>query len=81
MYTFAKNNMSESIELSLRPVKLDGDLARVELEVTASLPGKPNRLLLSRRESLYTTRHATSTLDVVVGEPPLGYRFHVTPDF
>ncbi len=82
-YSFRRgqDETAESIELTLRPVKLDGDLARVELEVTASLPGQRDRLLLSRRESLYTTRHATSALDVVAGEPPLGYRFRVTTDF
>ena len=82
-YSFRRGqeDTAESIELSLRPVKLDGDLATVELEVTASLPGEGDRLLLSRREDLYTTRHATSALDVVAGEPPRGYRFQVTPDF
>jgi hypothetical protein len=82
-YSFRRGEAAtaESIELSLRPVRLDGDLAEVQIEVTASLPGEPDRLILSRRETLFATRHATSSLTVASGEPVSGYRFHVTADF
>lgn len=82
-YSFRRGEAgtAESIELSLRPVRLDGDLAEVEIEVTASLPGEPDRLILSRRETLFATRHATSSLTVASGEPASGYRFHFTADF
>jgi hypothetical protein len=82
-YSFRRGQAAtaESIELSLRPVRLDGNLAEVEIEVSASLPGEPDRLILSRRETLFATRHATSSLTVASGDPASGYRFRVTADF
>ena len=82
-YSFRRgeNDQAESVELSLRPIRIDGDLAEVVVEVTASLPGQPDRLLLSRRESLFTTRRAISALTVASGEPPAGYRFLISPEF
>ena len=44
-------------------------------------PGKPDRLLLSRRETLVSNRGTLSALIVTTGEPPAGYRFAITPDF
>jgi hypothetical protein len=82
-YSFhrGEGEAAESVRLLLRPVKLRGALAEIEVEVTGSLPGPPRRLALSRRELLFATRRSTSRLEVTTGEPPTGYRFLITPDF
>jgi hypothetical protein len=71
----------ESLRLVLTPVRLDGDVAEVEVDVTGSLPGAGGPLLLSRRERILTSRRATSSLEVTAGDPPAGYRFRITTDF
>ena len=82
-YSFrrGRGDHEESVHLRLQPVRIHGDLAELVVEITASLPGDPDRLLLSRRESLFTTRHATSKIVIATGEPPTGYRFLITPEF
>jgi len=71
----------ETLLLRLRPVRIDHDLAEVEFELSGSLPGLPSRLVLDRRELLYTSRNATSSIEVTAGAPVEGYRFRVTPRF
>lgn len=82
-YSFDRGagEQAESVRLRLRPVRVEGDLAEVELVVSASLPGEPDRLVLSRREQLLTTRGATSSLTAATGQPASGYRFRITPRF
>ncbi len=76
-----QGDSAESLKVVLTPVRLLGDLAEVDIQVAGSLPGTPTPLLLARTERLLTTRRATSSLLVVVGDPPAGYRFLLTPDF
>ena len=71
----------ESLRVVLTPMRIDGDLAEVDIEVSGSLPGAGRPLLLSRRERIVTSRRATSSVDVTAGDPPAGYRFRITPDF
>ena len=82
-YSFASGGADrrESLRLVLKPVRIEGDVAEVEVDVTGSLPGANGPILLSRRERIITSRRATSSVVVTAGDPPAGYRFLVTPDF
>jgi hypothetical protein len=82
-YSFSRGegNARESLRLVLTPVRLEGDLAEIEVDVSGSLPASAGPLLLSRRERIFASRGATSTVEVTAGEPPAGYRFRITPDF
>jgi hypothetical protein len=72
----------ESVRLLLTPRRRTVDLIEVAIEVSGSLPGNDGtRLLLSRTETLFTSRGATSGLTVTSGQPPFGYRFRITPEF
>ena len=82
-YSFSRGegDARESLRLVLTPVRLEGDLAEIEVEVSGSLPAAAGPLLLSRRERVFASRGATSTVEVTAGDPPAGYRFRITPDF
>jgi len=82
-YSFRRGEgeSAESVRLVLRPKQVMGAVTEIEIEVTGSLPGDPDRLLLSRRETLVSSRGTLSALTVTSGEPPAGYRFAITPEF
>lgn len=71
----------ESMRVVLTPVRLEGEIAEIAVEVTGSLPGSPSRVVLSRSERLVSTRGAASSITVLAGAGPSGYRFTITPDF
>lgn len=71
----------ESMRVLLTPLRIDGEIAELQIEVTGTLPGSPTRVVVSRRERMITTRGATSRMTVLSGAGPSGYRFSVTPDF
>jgi hypothetical protein len=82
-YSFQRGEgeSAESVRLVLLPVRIRGAVTEMEIEVTGSLPGEPDRLLLSRRETLVSNRGTLSALTVTSGDPPAGYRFSITPEF
>ncbi len=82
-YSFSRGegDARESLRLLLTPLRLEGDIAEIEVDVSGSLPAAAGPLVLSRRERMLVSRKATSTLEVTAGEPPAGYRFRITPDF
>jgi hypothetical protein len=82
-YAFAQGegDAREALRLVLTPLRLDGDVAELEVDVTGSLPGADGPHLLARTERILASRRATSKFDVTVGNPPAGYRFLITPDF
>jgi hypothetical protein len=83
-YSFNRGagDSAESLRLTLTPKRRSGDVVEVAIEVSGSLPGGGgNRLLLSRTETLFTSRGATSAIAVTSGEPPTGYRFRIAPEF
>ena len=82
-YSFhrAEGDAMESLRLVLTPIRLEGEIAVVEAEVTGSLPGPAGPVMVSRRDRLLTTRGATSSFTVTAATPPAGYRFRITPDF
>jgi hypothetical protein len=72
---------AESVRLWLRPMRIEGDVVELELEIAGSLPGDPDRLILSRRDTVFSSKGATSPVVVATGTPPAGYRFLITPEF
>ena len=82
-YSFERGqgDTAESVRLVLRPTLIKGEVTEMEIEVTGSLPGNPDRLLLSRRETLLSNRGTLSALTVTSGDPPSGYRFAIIPEF
>ncbi len=71
----------ESVELRLTPVRIEGDIAEIEAEVTGRLPASGAPLVLGHQQRLVASRGAASALTVAAGEPAKGYRFLVTPNW
>jgi len=82
-YSFRRGEgaTAESVRLVLTVENIVGDMAEVETDVSASLPGASAPILMSHQDRLFATRGAVSTITVVNGEPAAGYRFLVTPQF
>jgi len=72
---------NNSVRLQMTPLRVSGEVAEIEVELSAAIPGEQTPELSSRKERWVTSRGVTSTLSLEHGEPPSGYRFLVTPDF
>jgi hypothetical protein len=72
---------SNAVRLQLKPLRVQGEVTEIEIELSAAVPGEENPELSSRKERWVTSRGATSTMSLEHGDPPTGYRFLVTPDF
>jgi hypothetical protein len=72
---------ARSMEVRIAPLRMVGGVLQVEMEVDGTLPGDGTPRLVARRERWLSSPGATSSLDVVEGEPAKGYRFSVTPSF
>lgn len=71
----------ETMRISLLPIRLEGSIAEVEVVIDGTLPAPTNRVVVSRRERLLTTRGSASAVVVSAGDPPNGYRFEIKPDW
>lgn len=80
-FRFGAGDEEQILRVVLTPLRIDDDLADLRVQVTGKLPASPAPVVLSRDQRLVASRGATSSLDVVSGTPPSGYRFSVTPDF
>lgn len=82
-YSFQIGEHGEGVSLSIRltPQKLYGDVAQIEVDVSGMLSDGEETTMISRTEDWLTTRGATSSLSVAIGEPPTGFKFLVTPWF
>jgi len=82
-YSFRRGEgaAAESVRLVLTVDRIVGDVAEVQSDVSASLPGADAPILMSHQDRLFATRGAVSTVTVVTGQPAAGYRFQVTPQF
>lgn len=82
-YSFRRGggDTEESVRVVLTPIRLEGDLAEVRVEVSGVLPGPAGRFVLNRSESLLITRGATSNFSALSDKTAAGYRFRVTTDF
>jgi hypothetical protein len=73
---------AESVELTATPVRIEGDLVQMDIEIAGRLPAGPNSpLVLAERRRLVASRGAVSSVTVTAGDPPRGYRFLFTPEF
>lgn len=80
-FRLGETGRGESLTVNLTPERLYGDLARIKVEVSGTLPDRKTISVISRREDWLTTRGSTSSLSVASGDPPTGFRFLVTPWF
>ena len=71
----------ESVRVRLTPLKLFGDVAQMEMEVSGALPDGETTRRIERTEQWLASRDTTSSVTVEAGEPPRGYRFLVTARF
>jgi hypothetical protein len=70
----------EQLRLVLTPVRIEGDVAEIRLQVAGTMhAGRESPLLLSRNETVLTGRETTSEVTAAVGDPPDGFRFRITP--
>lgn len=70
------------VTLTLLPVRLEGEIAEVEIEIGGRLPGADGGLaVIGRRERWLASRDAPFKLAFEHGEPPEGYRFVLTTRF
>ena len=81
-FRLGEPGVAESVQLQLLPVSVVGDMIRVALDVSATLPGEGGEpLLFSRNEQWAMTRGAGSSFTLATGDPATGFRFVVTPRF
>jgi hypothetical protein len=82
-YSFRRGDgpAAESVRLVLLVRKIVGEVAEIETDVSAKLPGPAAPILMSHQDRIFATRGAVSTITAVNGEPAAGYRFLVTPQF
>lgn len=82
-YSFRRGegDSEEELRLELTPVRQVGELVEIRVALVGRLPGPDGPRTTTQRESLLTSRGATSFVTLTSGPPPVGYRFAVTPDF
>ncbi len=82
-YSFQRgsDDALESMRIVLKPLRLEVDIAEIEVEISGTLPGTPTRAVVSRRDRLMVSRGSRSSLTVAAGSAPAGYRFDLVPDF
>jgi hypothetical protein len=71
----------EALTLSLTPVRLIGDIAEIRVVVIGRLPHGDDVTLIARDEIQVANRGSSFAITVMVGDPPAGYVFQVTPRF
>jgi hypothetical protein len=72
---------ADAVRLSLRPLRLTGELLEIEVESDGTLPGEDGLIVLARNEKWVASKGVVSTLAFESGKPPTGYRFLVTALF
>jgi len=80
-YSFHLGEQADKAEITLRPVRLTGDVAEIEVQLSGAFPREEGTDLTSRRENWVTTRGTATTLALEQGDPPTGYRFSISPHF
>lgn len=80
-FRLGETGEAEALEVRLTPVGIFGDVIQVQAEVTGSVPRAGGLELVSKSERWMISRGRSAALDVAAGEPPIGFRFSVTPRF
>lgn len=79
-FRLGRDETLEDLRLVLTPVRIEGEVVEIRVEIAGSLHrGRETPVLLSRRETWITDKKTTSEITAAVGEPPDGFRFRVTP--
>jgi hypothetical protein len=80
-YAFRRGTGAEEERVLLRitPVRLDGDVAELDVALTGRLPGESGAQPIERTRRLVATRGSTTSFDALAGAA--GYRFRITPQF
>ncbi len=71
----------EEVRLNLTPLQIQGNLLRLQFDLQGEMRTGAIPLFLNRSETMLTGRSTANEFEAVSGEPPLGYRFTVTPVF
>lgn len=80
-FRFGVGEAEQLLRVVFTPLGVTDDVADLRVQVTGKLPSEGAPVVLSRDQRLVASRGATSSLDVVAGSPPSGYRFSITPGF
>jgi hypothetical protein len=82
-YSFRMGDQAdaESVLVQFKPLRLLGEIAEIQVELSGKLPSPDGLQVISRTEQWIASRGAQSTLSFESGEPPTGYRFLVTAQF
>ncbi len=82
-YSFRRGAGStlETVHLELLPLTIEGNVLQVRITWTGEIRTGATPLYLSRTETIFTSRAASSEFQATAGEPPEGYSFKVTPRF
>jgi len=78
-----------SLTLRLTPIRIIGDLVEVRVQLSGKLPsrdaddGAHNDELnvVASDENVIVNRGSSTPVDITVGEPPIGYRFRISPQY
>jgi hypothetical protein len=82
-YSFRRGADStlETLHLELLPLSIDGNVLKAQIRWDGEIRTGVTPLYLSRSETIFTSRAASSEFQATAGEPPEGYSFKVTPRF
>ena len=80
-FRLGETGTAVALELRLIPQKIFGDVIQVRAEISGSIPRADRLELVSRGQRWMISRGQSSSIDVATGEPPIGFRFVVTPEF
>jgi len=80
-YSFKLGEDADAARIRLRPLTVAGELIKIEVEISGTLPVDDSVQVVSRTEEWVATRDTSTTAAIESGEPPTGWRFLVTPRF
>lgn len=80
-FRLGETGSAEALEVRLKPLGVFGDVLQLRAEISGSIPRNGKLEVLSRSEQWMVSRGESSALDVTTGDPPVGFRFVVTPRF
>jgi hypothetical protein len=80
-FDLGQTDVAQAIHIGLKPLRVYNDIVQIEMEIAGKLPEGDGMKLISRTEQWLSSRGQVSTVDVVAGDPPKGFRFVVTAQF
>jgi hypothetical protein len=81
-FRLGETGAAAAASVRLSPLQLVGQTARIDLDLSATLPDADGAVrVVSRREEWLATSGTTTILSLENGDPPTGFRFLVTARF